>query len=127
MTKLAFFVAQGLLAFLPALLVLLVSWESAERAGDLSVALGVVGAIFSIAYFGQRAYVAIRGFDAIPFREAMSFLVRISFEAEQRNHHPEIYNVYKTVELALTTHDAGNKVTALDVELAAAIEELLSD
>ena len=61
------------------------------------------------------------------FREAMSFLVRIAFEAEQRNHHPEIRNVYRTVELALTTHDAGNKVTALDVELAAAVEQILGD
>ena len=42
-----------------------------------------------------------------------------------RNHHPEIHNVYKTVVLALTTHDAGNKVTALDVELAAAIDALV--
>lgn len=61
------------------------------------------------------------------FREAMSFLVRISYEAEQRNHHPEIHNVYNKVELALTTHDAGGKVTAMDVELAAAIEAFLGD
>ena len=59
------------------------------------------------------------------FREAMTFLVRISYEAEGIGHHPEIYNVYKTVELALTTHDAGNKVTVKDVELAAAIEAFL--
>ncbi len=56
------------------------------------------------------------------FREAMSFLVRLSFEAEQRDHHPEIKNVYGRVEILLRTHDAGNKVTALDVELARAIE-----
>lgn len=56
------------------------------------------------------------------FKEAMAFLVRLSYEAEALNHHPEIHNVYKTVELALTTHDAGNKVTVKDVELAAAIE-----
>lgn len=55
-------------------------------------------------------------------REAMSFLVRLSFEAEQRNHHAEIRNVYGTVELVLRTHDAGNRVTALDVEMARAIE-----
>lgn len=56
------------------------------------------------------------------FREAMSFLVRLSFEAEQRDHHPEIKNVYGRVELLLRTHDAGNKVTKADVELARAIE-----
>lgn len=59
------------------------------------------------------------------FREAMTFLVRVSYEAEGLGHHPEIFNVYKTVELALTTHDAGDKVTAKDVELAAAIEAFL--
>ena len=59
------------------------------------------------------------------FREAVSLIVRIGFEAEQRNHHPEITNVYNRVKIALTTHDAGNKVTAWDVDLAGAIERLL--
>lgn len=56
------------------------------------------------------------------FREAISFLVRLSYEAEAMNHHPEIHNVYNRVELALNTHDAGNQVTHKDLELAAAIE-----
>lgn len=56
------------------------------------------------------------------FREAVSFIVRISFEAEQLNHHPEIENVYNRVGITLRTHDAGNKVTAMDVSLARAIE-----
>lgn len=55
-------------------------------------------------------------------REAISFLVRLSYEAEQRDHHAEIHNVYATVELTLRTHDAGNRVTRADVELARAIE-----
>jgi len=55
-------------------------------------------------------------------REAMSFLVRLSYEAEQRDHHAEIKNVYATVELVLRTHDAGNAVTDKDVEMARAIE-----
>lgn len=59
------------------------------------------------------------------FREAFSFLTRVAFEAEALGHHPEINNVYKTVVLALTTHDAGNVVTVKDVELAAAIEAFL--
>jgi 4a-hydroxytetrahydrobiopterin dehydratase len=66
-------------------------------------------------------------FDCGDFRQAMAFLVQVAFEAEQRNHHPEIFNVYKTVELALTTHDAGDKVTDKDVELAAAIDALDED
>lgn len=56
------------------------------------------------------------------FREAMSFLVRIAFEAEARNHHPELTNVYNTVKIALNTHEAGGKVTQKDADLAKAIE-----
>lgn len=56
------------------------------------------------------------------FREAVGFLVGLSFEAEALNHHPELYNVYNRVTVHLTTHDAGNRVTELDVKLAKAIE-----
>jgi 4a-hydroxytetrahydrobiopterin dehydratase len=65
-----------------------------------------------------------RSFEFGSFREALAFIVRIAFEAEQRDHHPEITNVYNRVELALTTHDAGNRVTKKDVALAEAIEAL---
>ena len=58
------------------------------------------------------------------FREAMAFLVRLSYEAENRNHHPEIFNCYNRVELALNTHDAGGKVTELDFDLARAAENI---
>ena len=58
------------------------------------------------------------------FREAIGFIVRLSFYAEEMNHHPELENVYNTVSIALTTHDAGGKVTEMDVELASTIEDL---
>ena len=58
------------------------------------------------------------------FREAMGFIVRIGFEAEAANHHPELFNVYSTVEIALSTHDADGKVTQKDVDLAGAIERI---
>ena len=58
------------------------------------------------------------------FRAALAFIVRVGFEAEQRNHHPEIRNVYNRVWLALTTHDAGDRVTERDLDLARAIEAL---
>lgn len=59
------------------------------------------------------------------FREALAFIVRLGFEAEERDHHPNLTNVYNRVELALTTHDAGNRVTQMDVDLARAIEQLV--
>ena len=58
------------------------------------------------------------------FREAMAFLVKLSYEAEQRDHHPEIFNCYNRIEIALNTHSVGGKVTMKDFELAAAIDAI---
>ena len=59
------------------------------------------------------------------FREAMAFMVRVGFEAEAANHHPELWNVYSCVTISLSTHDAGNQVTQKDIDLAGAIEGCL--
>ncbi len=56
------------------------------------------------------------------FREAMAFMVRVAFEAETMDHHPDWTNVYHRVSVRLNTHDAGDKVTAKDVELARKIQ-----
>ncbi|MBW8781032.1 MAG: 4a-hydroxytetrahydrobiopterin dehydratase [Verrucomicrobia bacterium] len=58
------------------------------------------------------------------FREALSFMVRVGFEAEALNHHPEWTNVYNRVAIRLNTHDAGGKVTAKDLELARRIHAI---
>ena len=58
------------------------------------------------------------------FREALSFMVRVSFEAEAMDHHPEWTNVYNRVAIRLNTHDAGGKVTAKDVALAKKIQAI---
>jgi 4a-hydroxytetrahydrobiopterin dehydratase len=58
------------------------------------------------------------------FREAMSFMVRVGFEAEALDHHPEWTNIYNRVAIRLNTHDSGGKVTAKDASLARKIQEL---
>jgi 4a-hydroxytetrahydrobiopterin dehydratase len=58
------------------------------------------------------------------FREAMGFILRVAFEAESLNHHPDWSNVYNRVVIRLNTHDAGNKVTSQDVELATRIQRI---
>jgi 4a-hydroxytetrahydrobiopterin dehydratase len=58
------------------------------------------------------------------FREALAFMVRVGFEAEAADHHPEWTNVYNRVAIRLNTHSAGGKVTAKDVELAGKIESV---
>ena len=68
---------------------------------------------------GERLVLAV---DLGDFKRAMAFLVRVAFEAESLAHHPEIHAVYGSVRLALTTHDAGNHITSLDVALARRIQ-----
>jgi len=52
------------------------------------------------------------------FRTAFAFITLISIEAEVRDHHPEWSNAYNRVEFAFCTHDAGNKITDLDIAMA---------
>lgn len=57
------------------------------------------------------------------FVEAFGFMAGAALVAERMNHHPEWFNVWSTVRIDLTTHDAGG-ITAKDFELAAAMERL---
>jgi 4a-hydroxytetrahydrobiopterin dehydratase len=58
------------------------------------------------------------------FVEAFGFMSKVALLAEKLDHHPEWFNVYRTVAITLTTHDS-NGVTELDVILATQIEALL--
>ena len=58
------------------------------------------------------------------FNEAFGFMSRVALLAEGRNHHPNWSNVYNRVSITLSTHDLGG-LSDLDVELAAAIDQLL--
>lgn len=66
-----------------------------------------------------------RKFQFKDFNEAFTFMTRVALLAEKHNHHPYWTNVWNTVEIYLSTHDAGNVVTERDRKLAAAIDELL--
>src|ERR1700761_9344318 len=57
------------------------------------------------------------------FNEAFGFMSRAALVAEKNDHHPEWRNVYKTVEVVLSTHDA-NGVTRNDVDLARAMNAI---
>lgn len=65
-----------------------------------------------------------RSYKFEDFKTAMSFMVRVGFEAENQRHHPEMFNVYNQVKISLTTHDAGDKITSKDIKLAKAIESV---
>ena len=57
------------------------------------------------------------------FVEAFGFMTRAALSAEKLNHHPEWSNVYKTVDVTLTTHDADG-LSALDAKLGAKLDAL---
>ncbi|QTR48888.1 4a-hydroxytetrahydrobiopterin dehydratase [Candidatus Thiothrix anitrata] len=59
----------------------------------------------------------------VDFVEAFGFMTQVALVAERMNHHPEWCNVYKTVAISLTTHDADG-LTDKDIELAQAINRL---
>ena len=70
----------------------------------------------------------VEGRDAITktyvfsnFNEAFGFMSRVAMQAEKMDHHPEWFNVYKTVEVTLATHSAGG-VSELDIKLAKAMD-----
>ncbi len=57
------------------------------------------------------------------FNQAFGFMTRAALVAEKLDHHPEWFNVYKTVEVTLSTHDAGG-VTELDIRLAETMDKI---
>jgi 4a-hydroxytetrahydrobiopterin dehydratase len=72
----------------------------------------------------------VRGRDAITrtfifadFSEAFGFMARAALAAEKMNHHPEWSNVYKRVEVTLSTHEAGG-LTERDLRLAEAMDRI---
>ena len=62
-----------------------------------------------------------KSFKFSNFIEAFGFMTRIALEAEKINHHPEWSNVYNTVIVKLSTHDAGG-ITDYDIKLANIID-----
>jgi 4a-hydroxytetrahydrobiopterin dehydratase len=76
-----------------------------------------------------KGWSEVTGRDAISkkfvfadFNEAFGFMARAALMAEKLDHHPEWFNVYKTVDVTLSTHDAGG-VTELDIKLAEAMDK----
>lgn len=66
-----------------------------------------------------------RSFQFKDFSEAFAFMARVALVAEKMDHHPEWSNVYNKVEIKLSTHDAGDKVTEKDRKLAKAIDGIV--
>ena len=90
----------------------------------------LVGAARKTALGKLGGWSEVAGRDAITkkfvfqdFNAAFGFMTRAALVAEKLDHHPEWFNVYKTVEVTLATHDADG-VTELDIKLAEAMDRL---
>ena len=64
-----------------------------------------------------------RDFKFSTFSEAFAFMTRVALLAEKADHHPEWSNVYRTVTVTLSTHDAGG-LTERDIALAEAMDRI---
>lgn len=64
-----------------------------------------------------------RQFRFADFSQAFGFMTRVALAAETLDHHPDWSNVYRTVDITLSTHDAGG-LTELDFTLAAKIDAI---
>ena len=84
----------------------------------------ITAALSSLPGWACKGDALAKTFQFGSFREALSFMVRVGFEAEAMNHHPDWSNVYNRVAIRLNSHDAGGKVTAKDVALAKKIQTL---
>jgi 4a-hydroxytetrahydrobiopterin dehydratase len=66
-------------------------------------------------------------FEFADFKQAFAFMRKAAEAAEQANHHPKWQNEWNKVEIWLSSHDAGNKVTDKDRSLAAKIDEVYKE
>lgn len=67
-----------------------------------------------------------RRFTFANFNEAFGFMARVALAAEKMGHHPDWSNVYKTVDVMLSTHDTGG-LTELDFKLAKKMNAFAGD
>ena len=65
-----------------------------------------------------------KSFTFKDFKEAFAIMTHIAFECEKQNHHPNWKNVYNSLTIKLSTHDAEG-ITQKDIDLAKSIEEIV--
>lgn len=66
----------------------------------------------------------VRSFEFKDFISAFGFMTQVAIVAEKQNHHPWWSNVYNQITIKLSTHDAGDVVTAKDHQLSEAIDKI---
>jgi 4a-hydroxytetrahydrobiopterin dehydratase len=72
----------------------------------------------------ERGGKLTRDFELPSFPAAIEFVTKVAEIAEAQNHHPDIDIRWRTVTLAVNTHDQGGAITDKDHALASAIDQL---
>ena len=72
----------------------------------------------------EENQVLLKTFTFASFEEAMQFMQNATPFISESDHHPTWSNTYNRVEVMLTTHDAGNKITDKDRKLADYLDKL---
>lgn len=80
--------------------------------------------LIPITMWNEENNVLKKTFKFKNFSEAFAFMTQVAFIAEKMDHHPEWKNIYNTVEISLSTHDAGNTITEKDRTLAEKIDKI---
>jgi 4a-hydroxytetrahydrobiopterin dehydratase len=73
----------------------------------------------------ERSNELVKSYTFKDFNEAFGFMSRVALLCERANHHPSWTNTWNKVEIHLSTHDAGHKVTSKDRNLAKEIDDLI--
>lgn len=84
----------------------------------------IAAALRDLSEWTRAGSAITRTFKFADFNQAWGFMTRVALLAERQDHHPDWRNVWNTVEISLSTHDAGG-LSARDFKLAKAIDQLL--
>jgi 4a-hydroxytetrahydrobiopterin dehydratase len=81
----------------------------------------VQSALAGLSGWSREGDEIVKIFECSSFPDAIAFVVRIGFLAEQADHHPDLDIRWRKVRVALTSHDEGG-LTARDTKMATSIE-----
>lgn len=84
----------------------------------------IAGALGALPRWSRVDDSIVAEYECADFAGAIAFVVRIGFLAEAADHHPDLDVRWRTVRVALTTHDAGG-LSARDFALAANLDALV--
>jgi 4a-hydroxytetrahydrobiopterin dehydratase len=81
-------------------------------------------ALVDLSGWGRDGDHLVRRLTFDSFLEAIAFIGRVAVLAEEADHHPELRNIHRDVDVRLSTHAVGG-ITARDVDLARAIDAVV--